>query len=113
MHPLALSVVIPAYNEARRLPVTLDAVCDYLHATAQAWEVVVADDGSTDGTVPMVSRYADAHGDVRLLQLAAHRGKGAAVAMGVLAARHPWVLLYDADGATPIATDPESEREQC
>jgi dolichyl-phosphate beta-glucosyltransferase len=94
-----LSVVIPAYDEERRLPVTLRAVVAHLRNRGRPFEVVVADDGSRDGT----TRVAEAAGpDVRVLRLP-HLGKGAAVRAGVLAANGELLLVTDADLSTPIA----------
>jgi dolichyl-phosphate beta-glucosyltransferase len=92
-----LSVVIPAYNEASRLPATLDAVLEYLARQPYASEVIVVDDGSNDGTV----RVAGAYPSVRVLQRD-HRGKGFAVRAGALEACARYVLLCDADLAVPI-----------
>jgi dolichyl-phosphate beta-glucosyltransferase len=92
-----LSIVIPAYNEARRLPQTLTAIRAYLDAQAIMAEVLVVDDGSTDGTAAI----AAAHTDVAVLRRD-HRGKGFAVRAGALAARGDYVLLCDADLAVPI-----------
>jgi dolichyl-phosphate beta-glucosyltransferase len=91
-----LSVVIPAYNEERRLPGTLAAIAAYLAAQPYASELIVVDDGSTDATVAVASRPG-----VQVLRLD-HRGKGFAVRAGALAARGAYVLLCDADLAVPI-----------
>ena len=99
-HPY-LSVVIPAYNEERRLPRTLDAIVAYLNQQPYVAEVLVADDGSTDRTAMVVEQYVAQHGNVRLLRLN-HHGKGYAVRAGALAAIGDYVLLCDADLATPI-----------
>ncbi|NWG19429.1 MAG: glycosyltransferase family 2 protein [Chloroflexi bacterium] len=96
-----LSVVIPAYNEERRLPATLKRVLDYLEQQPYATEVIVADDGSTDGTAAYVDRLLDAHSNLYLLRLD-HRGKGYAVRAGAMIARGEYVLLCDADLAVPI-----------
>lgn len=100
-----LSIVIPAFNEERRLPGTLARVCDFLGGRPE-WrpaELIVADDGSTDGTVP-AARAVDRPADVDLVVLAlgVNRGKGAAVRAGLAAARGAHVLISDADLATPI-----------
>jgi dolichyl-phosphate beta-glucosyltransferase len=93
-----LSVVIPAYNEERRLPLTLRTVVAHLRGRGLSFEVVVADDGSADGTAAL----ADGAGhEVRVLRLP-HRGKGAAVRAGVLASSGDLVLVTDADLSTPI-----------
>ena len=96
-----LSVVIPAYNEERRLPETLEAVRAYLSAQPYAWEVVVADDGSTDNTAAVVGPVAKEDDRFRLLLLP-HRGKGWAVKNGMLAARGDFRFLCDADLSMPI-----------
>ncbi len=96
-----LSVVIPAYNEERRLPETLDTVCAYLATKAYRWEIVVADDGSDDATAAIVARAGQKDGRVKLLSLP-HRGKGWAVKNGMLAARGEYRFLCDADLSMPI-----------
>jgi glycosyltransferase involved in cell wall biosynthesis len=101
-----LSVVVPAYNEERRLPETLAQILTYLKGQAYRSELIVADDGSTDGTAALVEELAARlfdlnEGAVRLLRLD-HRGKGFAVRAGALAAHGEYILLCDADLATPI-----------
>lgn len=99
---MELSVVIPAFNEVDRLPPFLAAVRGYLDAGTGGYEVVVADDGSRDGTADAVRRLAAGWSQLRLVQLPANRGKGAALRAGVRAAGGRLILLADADGATPI-----------
>jgi glycosyltransferase involved in cell wall biosynthesis len=100
----ALSVVIPAYNEAARIERALERVTGFLQQRAQPWELVVVDDGSGDQTSLIVRRFMagrpDAH--VRLLRLEANRGKGAALRAGIAATTGRRVLMMDADLATPI-----------
>jgi dolichyl-phosphate beta-glucosyltransferase len=99
VRPPALSVVIPAYNEALRLPATLVRVKEHLGRLGVAHEVVVVDDGSTDAT----SAVARAAGEgVRVLRHEPNRGKGYAVRRGMLAATGARRLLTDADLSTPI-----------
>lgn len=95
-----LSVVIPAYNEEERLGGSLDRVVDYLGHRFEGFEVLVVDDGSTDGTTEVAGDFPDP--PVRLLRLPQNRGKGAALRKGVLESRGEWVLLCDADLSTPI-----------
>jgi len=97
---LELSVVVPAFNESHRLAGTLERILDYLSAQGGSFEVVVVDDGSDDATPSLAQSFA-ARG-VRLLRHDRNRGKGAALATGVAASRGDWVLLCDADLATPI-----------
>ena len=96
-----LSVVIPAYNEERRILNTLEQVTSYLAAQAYSWTVLVADDGSTDGTATLVSRFASEQPQVSLLSLV-HRGKGWAVRSGMLHIRAAHRFLCDADLSMPI-----------
>ena len=103
---VTLSVVIPAYNEEQRLPATLEQVLAYLDQQPYRSEVVIADDGSTDGTAALVERVAVRHSDVNLLRLD-HRGKGHAVRAGALMAHGDYVLLCDADLAVPIEEWPK------
>ncbi len=100
MKPL-LSVVVPAYNEARRLPRTLTAITTYLGTLPYPTEVLVVDDGSTDTTAEQVSRMALQVPNLKLIRND-HRGKGYAVRSGILAATGHYVLFCDADLATPI-----------
>jgi dolichyl-phosphate beta-glucosyltransferase len=95
-----LSVVIPAYNEAERLPPTLERVLAYLRARGGSYEVVVVDDGSRDQTVARARAVA---GDaLTLLANEGNRGKGYSVRRGMLAARGARRLMTDADLSTPI-----------
>jgi dolichyl-phosphate beta-glucosyltransferase len=97
------SVIVPAFNEARRLPRYLDEIVAFLEGPGDPFEVIVVDDGSTDETAACVERVARDHPSVTLLRLGENRGKGAAVRAGMLAARGRYRLFTDADGATPIA----------
>lgn len=99
--PCRLSVVIPAYNEEKRLGQTLRRIGDYLAAQPYDWEVIVVDDGSTDRSVE-VARGADLGGRLRIEQHGRNRGKGAAVRTGMAASRGQFVLFSDADLSTPI-----------
>lgn len=99
---LRWSVVIPAYNEARRLPRYLYEVLTYFDGRDESYEALVVDDGSTDDTAARVREMAAEHGGIALLSLPANRGKGAAVAAGMRRARGALRLMTDADGATPI-----------
>lgn len=99
---MELSVVIPAYDEERRLPHTLRSVLAYLRANEPSWEVVVVDDGSADATAAVVRSAGRDEPRLRLVRWPVNRGKGHAVRIGVLASIGRTVLLCDADLATPI-----------
>jgi glycosyltransferase involved in cell wall biosynthesis len=100
---LSLSIVIPAYNEERRLPPTLAAVRAYLdaHSFPDA-EIVVVDDGSRDGTVALVEAVGREDSRVRIVTNPGNRGKGYSVRHGMLEARGEWILFSDADLSAPI-----------
>jgi dolichyl-phosphate beta-glucosyltransferase len=99
----SLSIVIPAYNEEKRLPTSLDEILGYVAGRYGFIEVVVVDDGSRDGTSECVQQYALSHPAVRLLQNPGNRGKGYAVRHGMLDAKGEWVLFTDADLSAPIS----------
>lgn len=95
----SISIIIPAYNEAKRLPASLVKVRDYLGASQWDFaEVVVVDDGSKDNTVQL-ARDAG----VRVLQNPGNRGKGYSVKHGMLEAKGEWALFTDADLSSPIS----------
>jgi dolichyl-phosphate beta-glucosyltransferase len=99
----SLSIVIPAYNEERRLPATLDTVLGYLDAHPREFaEVVVVNDGSRDGTADVARRCAARDARVRLVENPGNRGKGYAVRHGMQEARGDWMLFTDADLSAPI-----------
>ncbi|MFE9885920.1 glycosyltransferase [Streptomyces scopuliridis] len=100
-----LSVVIPAYNEERRLRPTLDAIRAHLREDPDrwgTWELIVVDDGSTDGTAAVAAEAAAGEPRVRVVTGGGNHGKGHALRQGVLASTGRRVLLTDADLATPI-----------
>jgi dolichyl-phosphate beta-glucosyltransferase len=105
-----LSVVLPAYNEAHRLPPYLAAMRTYLDCRwPERYEVIVVDDGSQDGLPALLAHAAVDWPALRTLRHECNQGKGAAVRTGVLASQGRWVLFADADGATPI----DQERRLC
>ncbi len=97
-----LSVVIPAYNEARRLPATLDRIEGYLTGRRLNAEVIVVDDGSTDATAQVVKSRAARWPALKLVSAPKNGGKGSAVQRGMAAASGSYRLFTDADLSVPI-----------
>jgi glycosyltransferase involved in cell wall biosynthesis len=99
----SISIVIPAYNEEQRLPATLTRVEEYSSGQDFSFtEILVVDDGSSDGTAERAAEFMRGHPCVRLLQNPGNRGKGYSVRHGMLEAKGDWVLFTDADLSSPI-----------
>lgn len=96
-----LSIVIPALNEERRLPLSLTRIDAYLQKQDYTYELIVVDNGSTDRTQFVVERFIQEHPYVKFMQLA-ERGKGRAVKAGMLAAKGDYRFICDADLSMPI-----------
>ncbi|SHI69098.1 dolichyl-phosphate beta-glucosyltransferase [Desulfofundulus thermosubterraneus DSM 16057] len=95
-------MIIPAYNEECRLGATLKKVISYLKREFTSYEVIVVDDGSSDGTHRVATSFAATNPFVRCLRNHSNRGKGYSVRRGILESRGEWVLFTDADLSTPI-----------
>ncbi|MDP9212188.1 MAG: glycosyltransferase [bacterium] len=100
---MKLSIVIPAYNEARRLPSTLASIAEYLEVSDLSAELIVVDDGSSDGTVKAAKSVPGRGMPPKVIGFEGNRGKGAAVREGLLAATGDFVLFMDADNSTHIS----------
>ena len=98
-----LSVIIPAYNEEKRLPPTLSSVWSYLQQRGEPFEILVVDDGSVDHTIDIVQEFGKHHDNVRLISYAPNQGKGYAVRTGMLSPDGDFLLIDDADGSSPIS----------
>ncbi len=97
-----LSIIIPCYNEEQRIGPTLAEIERHFADTDIAYELIVVDDGSTDGTVDLVAARAHHHGALRVIPNKRNRGKGHAVRTGVLAAGGDVIMFTDADLSIPI-----------
>lgn len=107
--PPSLSIIVPAYNEAARLGLTLRTIFDYLAEQDADSEVIVVDDGSTDETVEVATQHLlqSSRISARIIPVQPNRGKGHAVCTGLLAATAPIALFTDADLSTPITETPK------
>jgi len=93
--------VVPAYNEAARLPLTLPKLAQFCERHGSV-EVLIVDDGSKDATAAVIREFAARHPFVRLLQNPGNRGKGYSVRHGMQKAQGGWILSTDADLSSPL-----------
>lgn len=97
-----LSVIIPTYNEAKRLPLTLIDIDRHLSGQEYSYEILVVNDGSTDATAEIVERFKPLVENLKIINNKENKGKGAAVRGGMLAAKGNWRVFMDADNSTSI-----------
>jgi len=100
--PIELSIVIPSYNEEKRLPATLERIASYIKGCGRNTEVIVVDDGSTDRTAEVAKSYRGRIENLRVVPNGQNRGKGYSVKHGSMEARGDIVLFTDADLSAPI-----------
>ena len=98
----SVSVVIPAFNEAAHVASQVELVDEVMRTSGWEYEIIVVDDGSTDGT----AEAANAAGLSRVVRRQHNRGYGAALKLGVRRAAHEWILITDADGTYPVEAIP-------
>ncbi len=101
-YPLTLSIIIPAYNEEKRIVKTLQTVSAFCQLQAKTYEILVVDDGSKDKTVQVVTELKEKIPHLKLVHYATNQGKGFAVKQGVEQALGEYILFTDADNSTPI-----------
>lgn len=99
-----ISLIIPAFNEEQRIGKSLEQIFRFCNAQTLPFEVIIVDDGSSDGTVPFIRRRFGDHSQLKIVQQPGRRGKGAAVQQGMLQARGDYVFFSDADLSVPIET---------
>lgn len=98
-----LSVIIPAYNEEKRIIPTLRATKRYLESRDYSYEVIVVNDGSTDKTAQVVAKAEQNWDELKLIDNKKNKGKGGVVKQGMMAAKGDWRLFMDADNSTPVS----------
>lgn len=108
MNECFLSIVIPAYNEEKRLLPTLNKVSEYLSRQDFSYEIILVDDGSTDNTLQIVNNFANLSNNVLVFANEQNKGKGYSVRKGMLSAGGEYIFFTDADLSTPI-----EELEKC
>ena len=101
-NPVAVSVVMPAYNEAEMVGPQIEKIREVMDRSNFPYELIVVDDGSIDGTADVVRQH-----DVVLISKKYNRGYGAALKTGIAAATHEWILIIDADGTYPAESIPK------
>ena len=97
-----MSIVIPAYNEEKRIAGSLLETCAHMNGFGMEYEIIVVDDGSSDGTGRTVDHIAMHVRNVRLVRYEKNRGKGHALRTGVLVTKGDLILVMDADLSTPM-----------
>ena len=99
---MKLSVVIPAYNEEKRIPKTLEAISGYLTKQNYDYEIIVVNDGSKDGTAEIVRKLMAKIKNLRLIDNKENNGKGYVVEQGLMEAKGDYRIFTDSDNSTPI-----------
>ena len=97
-----ISIVIPAYNEEKRIKGSLSETCTFLNDSGMEYEIIVVDDGSSDGTSRIVESMVADFPNVALVRYEKNKGKGHALRTGVLVTKGDFVLVMDADLSTPM-----------
>lgn len=100
---MKISVIIPAYNESKRITPTIHSVIKYLDKVAKdSYEVIIVLDGSRDNTLDVVTHLAKNYNKINIINNEQNRGKGAVVRQGILHSKGKYVLFMDADNSTHI-----------
>src|SRR5689334_7488215 len=99
---VSLSIIIPAFNEALRLPLSLERIAEYIRQSGRETEVLVVDDGSSDATAQVADSFYNRIPLLRVIPNGTNRGKGYSVRHGMLEAQGDIVLFSDADLSAPI-----------
>jgi dolichyl-phosphate beta-glucosyltransferase len=102
MIKMEISIVIPSYNEEKRIGKTLEKVQSFLNKENYDYEILVVNDGSKDKTEEIVKDFSEKNSRIKLVNNPGNKGKGYTVKNGMTAAKKEWVLFSDADLSTPI-----------
>jgi len=102
MNNIYLSIIIPAYNEGKRIIETLKKTTAYLKGQSYSWEIIVVSDGSKDNTAQVVQEFASQNENIKLIDNKENHGKGYVVRQGLLEARGDYRVFMDADNSTSV-----------
>jgi dolichyl-phosphate beta-glucosyltransferase len=99
-----LTIVIPAFNEAKKIEATVDEVTSFISGRGYSYELIIVDDGSKDDTLDIIKRYKalNSNGSIKILENNPNRGKGFVVRKGIIEATGDYILFMDADNSTRI-----------
>ncbi|MBI2020934.1 glycosyltransferase family 2 protein [Candidatus Giovannonibacteria bacterium] len=100
--PHSFSIVIPVYNEEKRIPKNIDSICEFFSKVPERTEIIFVNDGSRDDTQKILENYKSKYG-FKIVEYKKNTGKGYAVRQGALAASSDWVIFFDIDLATPLS----------
>lgn len=102
MKNLKYSIVVPTYNEEKRIEHTIKTISDFFKRKEETFEIIVSDDKSTDNTIKVLEKASGEFSDLKILKSDANYYKGWPVKMGILASSGDYILMTDADLSTPI-----------
>jgi len=102
-YQLKISIILPAYNEEKRIPRCLERILSYCNEKEWDYEVIVAEDGSTDNTVKIVKDFASKDGRIKLLSFTERLGKGGAIKNAMFHATKDYVCFMDVDLSADVA----------
>ena len=93
-----LSVFLPVYNEKENIESVVLSTRKVLEDIAGEWELILVDDGSTDGTSLILKRLLSSDGRIKIITHQSNEGYGASLKTGFLSANYPWIAFTDSDG---------------
>lgn len=105
-NPVVVSLIIPAYNEEKRIGKSLEQIFQFCNAQALPYEIIIVDDGSVDGTALLIQQKFGSHAQLRIIRQPKRAGKGAALKRGMVEGLGQYIFFSDADLSVPITTLP-------